>query len=67
MVPDTGGSEIESGRRAEPSGADEQDFRLGQLHLALAAYVAQNNLPAVSLNLLFSEFHVESCSSIREA
>ena len=54
---DAGRSQIESGRRAEPPGADEQDFRLGQLHLALAADVAQNNLPAVSLNLLFGKFH----------
>ncbi|TKS58784.1 MAG: hypothetical protein EWM73_03412 [Nitrospira sp.] len=54
---DTGGSKIESGRRAKPTGADEQDFRLTQLHLALAAYVAEYNLTAVPLNLLFSEFH----------
>jgi len=56
---DTGGSEIESGRRAEPPGTDEQDLRLVQLYLALATYVAENNLTAVSLNLLFSEFHLE--------
>jgi len=54
---DTGGSEIKSGGRAEPTGADEQDFRLAQLHLALATDFAENNLAAVSLNLLFSEFH----------
>jgi hypothetical protein len=54
---DTGGSEIESGRRAEPPGTDEQDLRLVQLHLALATYVAENNLTAVSLNLLLGEFH----------
>ena len=53
----TGGSEVESGRGAEPAGADEQDFRLAQLHLALAADLAENNLTAVSLNLLFCEFH----------
>ena len=56
---DTGGSKIESGRRAEPPGADEQDLRLAQLQLALAADIAEDNLPAVSLNLLFSEFHLE--------
>ena len=54
---DSGGSEIESGRRAEPPGTDEQDLRLVQLYLALATYVAENNLTAISLNLLFSEFH----------
>ena len=54
---DTGGSEVESGRGAEPAGADEQDFRLAQLHLALAAHVAQNNLTTVSFYLSFSEFH----------
>jgi len=56
---DTGGSEIESGRRAKPPGADKQDLRPAQLHLALATYLAENNLTAVSLNLLFSEFHLE--------
>jgi len=32
-------------------------FRLAQLQLALAPDVAENNLSAVSLNLLFGEFH----------
>jgi hypothetical protein len=54
---DTGGSKIESGRRAEPTGANEQDFRLAQLHLALATDLAENNLTAVSFYLFFSEFH----------
>jgi hypothetical protein len=54
---DTRGSEIQSGGRAEPAGADEQNLCLAQLHLAFATDLAENNLAAIPLNLLLSQFH----------
>jgi hypothetical protein len=54
---DTGCGKIKSGGRAKPTGADDQDLGLTQLHLALAAHLAEYNLTAVSLNLRVSQFH----------
>src|SRR5215207_6422979 len=52
-----GGSEIQRGRGAQPSGADEKNLRLGDLLLSFAADLRQENMPAVPVYLLFREFH----------
>jgi hypothetical protein len=41
----------------QAAGADDEDLRLGDFLLPLAAHFGQQDVPAVSGNLLVCEFH----------
>jgi hypothetical protein len=55
---DTGCGQIECCRRTKASSADEKNLSLGNLLLPLATNLRQKNMPAVSVYLIFSKFHV---------
>ena len=57
MVPTPAAARYESGRRAQPTGSDEQHFALLSFSWPLPPTSLQNNVAAVSLNLLFGQFH----------
>ena len=48
--PDTGRSEIESSRRSQTTGTDQQDLGPLELQLALATHILKDDVPAVPLN-----------------
>ena len=54
---DAGCGQIETGRRSQSAGADEQYFGLAQLELAFAADVLQDDVAAVAFDLLLGQFH----------
>jgi hypothetical protein len=56
--PDTGGSQVERGRRAKTAGADEQDLRLCNLLLPFSTDFGQKNVTAIAGYLFFSKFHL---------
>jgi hypothetical protein len=52
---DSGGRQIYGGGRAKAAGADEQYARRQQLLLTGSADLLQDDVPAVSFHLLFSQ------------
>src|SRR5262245_10282289 len=57
---DTGCRQIEPRWRAKSSGSDQKYFGLAQLELAFSADVLQDDMAAVSLDLLFGQFHCKT-------
>src|SRR5579884_1487577 len=56
--PHSGRGQIEGDRRAETPGADNQDFRLSDLFLPLAADFRENDVTAVANELFFFKGHL---------
>src|SRR4029079_16005714 len=54
---DAGCGQIETGRRSQSAGADKQYFGLAQLELAFAAAVLQDDVAAITFDLLLGQFH----------
>jgi hypothetical protein len=53
----TGCGQIERRRRTKASRSDKENLGLGDLLLPLTAYLRQKYMPAVPVDLIFSEFH----------
>ena len=58
MVPIPAAARYSPAGEPRPPAPISRTLALAQLQLALAADVAENDVPAVTLDLLFGEFHV---------